>query len=222
MAYIKTVWVDETPDTTPVKYKITDDTAGVVAGSATIELVTPVTPGTPINAQRLNHLETGVFNNDAAITALQVRTTTLEAVKVPALDARLDALEDRRVVGLWRHTSWDGDAKSASTKYLIPITQFARTQTIWPILPSTGILTLQVRLSATWATIDAGSYLYLGGVDLDLDDAIRQLSIVGQVPNRPLDACGWIWAFPSGDLALLTGPTAPAAVTIEIMGYTRA
>ena len=54
--YEPTVWVNETPQTTPIKYKITDDSAGVVAASAKIELVTPVTPGTPVDATRLNKI----------------------------------------------------------------------------------------------------------------------------------------------------------------------
>ena len=58
--YEPTVWVNETPQTTPVKFKITDDTEGVLANSAKIELVTPVTPGTPLDATRMNKIEQGI------------------------------------------------------------------------------------------------------------------------------------------------------------------
>jgi hypothetical protein len=60
MPYTKTAWADEVPASSPVKYKITDDVEGVLADSAKIELVTSVTPGTPLNADNLNHLEDGV------------------------------------------------------------------------------------------------------------------------------------------------------------------
>jgi hypothetical protein len=60
MTYTPTVWANETPASSPVKFKITDDVGGVLANSAKIELVTSVTPGTPVNATNLNKLEAGV------------------------------------------------------------------------------------------------------------------------------------------------------------------
>lgn len=68
--YEPTVWVNETPQTTPIKYKITDDSAGVVAASAKIELVTPITPGTPVDATRLNKIEQGIKAASDAVDAL--------------------------------------------------------------------------------------------------------------------------------------------------------
>ena len=58
--YTKTVWEDEVPVTTPVKYEITGDVEGTISESAQIAIVTDVTQGTPINATNLNHLEDGV------------------------------------------------------------------------------------------------------------------------------------------------------------------
>jgi len=60
MAYVKTTWADEVPNSSPVKYQIIDDINGELGGSATIELVTGVTAGTPLNATNLNHLEDGL------------------------------------------------------------------------------------------------------------------------------------------------------------------
>lgn len=57
MPYTKTTWTDEVPASTPVKYVITDDVLGEVAGSATIALVTSVTPGTALNAANFNKIE---------------------------------------------------------------------------------------------------------------------------------------------------------------------
>ena len=58
--YTPTTWVDEIPVSSPVKYKITDDTGGVIANSAKIETVTEITAGTAVNAANLNKLESGV------------------------------------------------------------------------------------------------------------------------------------------------------------------
>ena len=76
MAYTKTVWTDELPAATPIKYKMTDDTDGVVAGSAIIEVLTSVTAGTPVNAANLNHLETGVYNAQVAADAASTAAGT--------------------------------------------------------------------------------------------------------------------------------------------------
>lgn len=76
MTYVKTTWVDELPASLPVKYKLTDDTDGVIANSTKIELVTSVTSGTPVNASNLNHLETGVYNAQTAADAAQATANT--------------------------------------------------------------------------------------------------------------------------------------------------
>jgi hypothetical protein len=61
MPYTPTLWVDEVPASTPVKYVITDDVDGEIAGSATIAPVTTIdTTGTPVNAANLNKLEEGL------------------------------------------------------------------------------------------------------------------------------------------------------------------
>ena len=70
MSYSPTTWVNEVPGTTPLKYKITDDVGGVVADSAKIELVTTVTPGTPINAANLNKIEAELVALDTAVAAM--------------------------------------------------------------------------------------------------------------------------------------------------------
>jgi len=68
--YEKTEWENEVPQSTPVKFKITDDTEGVLANSAKIELVTPVTPGTPLDATRMNKIEQGILDAGNAVDAL--------------------------------------------------------------------------------------------------------------------------------------------------------
>lgn len=97
MAYTKTVWTDELPATTPIKYLVTDDTDGVVAESATIEVLTSVTAGTPVNAANLNHIETGIYNAqvaaDAASTAAGTALSTAEAAQVTASAAQATADE---------------------------------------------------------------------------------------------------------------------------------
>jgi len=60
MPYVKQEWTDEAPSSTPIEYKISQDADGDIAANATIEIVTPVSPGSPVNAARLNHMEEGI------------------------------------------------------------------------------------------------------------------------------------------------------------------
>jgi hypothetical protein len=69
MAYTPTTWTNDTPASSPVKYIITDDSAGVVAASATIAPVTSITPGTPINATNLNNIENGIVTLESDLAA---------------------------------------------------------------------------------------------------------------------------------------------------------
>jgi hypothetical protein len=72
MPYVPTNWTDEVPATTPVKYRISQASSGDVATDATIELVTSVIPGTPLNAENMNKQE------DAILLAVE----TAEAAEV--------------------------------------------------------------------------------------------------------------------------------------------
>ena len=58
--YSPTTWEDETPASSPVKYQIIDDVKGHVGDSATIAPVTSITPGTPVNATKLQKVEDGL------------------------------------------------------------------------------------------------------------------------------------------------------------------
>jgi hypothetical protein len=60
MAYIPVVWTNEVPNGLPLRYKITDFDGTVLAEGAMIELLNALTPGTPVNATNLNHIEQGV------------------------------------------------------------------------------------------------------------------------------------------------------------------
>jgi hypothetical protein len=60
MPYIPTVWSNETPASTPIKYTITDDDLGEIAASATIAAATSITPGTPLDSTNLNKMEEGI------------------------------------------------------------------------------------------------------------------------------------------------------------------
>jgi hypothetical protein len=78
-AYIKTLWEDEVPATTPVKYAITDDDLTVITDSATIEVVTSIEAGTPLNATNLNHAEDGIEAAQAAADAAQADADAAQA-----------------------------------------------------------------------------------------------------------------------------------------------
>jgi hypothetical protein len=71
MPYVPTVWEDEVPDSSPVKYKLEDDTAGVLGASVEITTVTDITPGTPLNASKMNKIEAGIEAAQAAAEAAQ-------------------------------------------------------------------------------------------------------------------------------------------------------
>lgn len=97
MPYTPTEWVDEVPTGT-VKYEIVDDVNGVIAESATIQIVTPVTAGTPINATNLNKLEAAMESAVAQVdetnalvvlaeTAATSAQTAAENAELAALDA---------------------------------------------------------------------------------------------------------------------------------------
>ena len=59
--YTPTTWVDEVPASSPLKYAITGDVEGEISASAQIDLATAITtPGTPLNATNLNHIEQGL------------------------------------------------------------------------------------------------------------------------------------------------------------------
>jgi len=76
MVYSPTTWTDEVLGATPAKYVITDDTAGEIAASATIDLATAPTPGTPVDATHLNNIEDGIvtLESDLASTAADLVT----------------------------------------------------------------------------------------------------------------------------------------------------
>jgi hypothetical protein len=69
MPYTKQQWTDEAPQEL-VRYSINDDVAGEVAASAEIAVVSSVTAGSPVNAERLNYMEDGIeAAHDAADAA---------------------------------------------------------------------------------------------------------------------------------------------------------
>jgi hypothetical protein len=71
--YTPTVWEDEIPGETPVKYVITGDN-----DDCTIELKTAPTAGTPVNASNLNHIENG-------LVAIEERTKIYASRRVGAV-----------------------------------------------------------------------------------------------------------------------------------------
>ena len=60
MTYTPTSWSDEVPASSPVKYNIKTSGGTPIYTDVQIEVNTSVTPGTPLNASNLNHIETGI------------------------------------------------------------------------------------------------------------------------------------------------------------------
>ncbi len=147
MTYTPTTWIDEVPGETPVKFVITDDVEGEIAGSATIELATAPLTGTPYNAANLNHLEQGLVDVEAAtvpaiLTAkgdLAVASAVGAAAVLNAGDAGDYLIPDSAETpglkwsplithGLWTSENWDdprwpeagwSSAHQADTTYLV-------------------------------------------------------------------------------------------------------
>lgn len=65
MTYSPTTWVDETPTTTPVLYNIKDNLGNIIQANVQLEVASAITPGTPLNATNLNHIENGVAALDS-------------------------------------------------------------------------------------------------------------------------------------------------------------
>lgn len=104
MAYTPTTWVDELPATTPVKYKISQAADGDIATNATIAVVTSITPGTPLNAANLNHMEQGIKSvTDDVVTVksdmidVQADVATLVATAEDSAPAIFTAYGDLKV-----------------------------------------------------------------------------------------------------------------------------
>lgn len=75
--YTKTVWTDEVPAETPVKYRITEG-ASIIHEEAVIEPATDITPGTPITAANLNNMEEGIDALDTLMVSASRETIYLK------------------------------------------------------------------------------------------------------------------------------------------------
>ena len=62
MTYVATVWEDEVPTTSPVLYNIKDSLGNILQANVQLEVASAITPGTPLNAVNLNHIEQGIAN----------------------------------------------------------------------------------------------------------------------------------------------------------------
>jgi uncharacterized membrane protein len=65
MTYAPTNWTDFVPTTTPIKYKISQDSDGDIATDAEIVMVTAYTAGVAVDAANLNKIETELAVLDA-------------------------------------------------------------------------------------------------------------------------------------------------------------
>ena len=84
-SYTPTTWENEAPNGDP-KYSITETGGAVIATAATIEMINDVTPGTPVNAANMNHVEQGVVNaqqtaNEAIAAAAAAQESASSAVQ---------------------------------------------------------------------------------------------------------------------------------------------
>ena len=104
MPYTPTVWTDEVPASTPVKYKITDDSSGIIANSAKIELVTSVTAGTALNAANFNKLEAAVEDAVTIAESTQNDLSALELIAALVLGRQGGSSTDWNTAGTTNYT----------------------------------------------------------------------------------------------------------------------
>jgi hypothetical protein len=232
MAYSPTTWEDEVPDSTPVKYTITDDTAGEIAASATIDLATaPTTSGTPINAANLNHIEQGIADVEAA-TVPDILTAKGDLVSASAADtaeilnvgaagtylipdsSEASGLKWAAMIthGLYTSTSWDGDAITKDTTYTINAASVFST-------PAAAKMLL-INIGAQWASLNLGAeHIFI----CNPAAAVIQKGFIVLTPKyQAVDdfAAGWVPLDSSGQFAVRsTGTYSPTHVYINIIAY---
>ncbi|HZW02868.1 MAG TPA: hypothetical protein VFF68_03005 [Anaerolineaceae bacterium] len=113
MSYTPTNWENEVPQQTPVLYTIKLADGTIIEDDVVIELKTPVTAGTPVNAANLNKIEQGLATADAVAAAAAVTAAAAQedadAANLPIGTSRLvdgavttakigtDSVDDTRV-----------------------------------------------------------------------------------------------------------------------------
>jgi hypothetical protein len=161
MPYTKTTWLDEVPATSPIKYKISQASSGDVATDATIELVTSVTEGTPINAVNLNKIEAGIEDAQATADAAVVKPTNPTTTSVlQQTTAGVTSL--RAIKQTVQRQLADGDTDVDSTilsYFFIPSTlngmNLVRAQAMVLTSGTTGATTIQIKNQTKYPSNDS-------------------------------------------------------------------
>lgn len=238
MTYVKTVWTDEVPAATPVKYKLTDDSAGVIANSAKIELVTSVISGTPINAANLNHLEDGVETAQTDATAAQATANGAIAKSIVTtlgdlLYATASSVLTRLGIGAngtylaavagqpqwltptvflrWENAAYNGDAIAVGT-YTVNIADWITT---YPN-PAPGWKAAVVKISARWPAAGDSSTIDVRNSAGNVYVTCRSL-----VANYFIDGFGIVPLDSSGNFKIVVAGANTNAVYIDVMGLIR-
>lgn len=228
--YSPTTWTNETPAASPVKYKITDDSSGVLANSAKIEVVTSVTAGTPLNATNFNKIEQGIVSvetkantaitnaataqsaaNAAQVSASAANTKaiTATATATEALSA-VNALYIQRFVPIFLPslTNYNGASVSVGS-YLTYLSE-------WDLMGSslpTNVIAILLIVSVKWSSNNIGNYLSINSSGNDYG-VVRPLNTSFYTDAQvivPVDA---------GHITVnVGGAAAPTNVYIKIAGY---
>lgn len=192
MAYTQTNWQNEAPSG-PLRFSIHGDVEGVISDSAEIVLVTPTTPGTPMNAANLNHMEQGIADAHTLAAAAQSTANSKLLLTTPG-------------VSPWTNASYNGGAVVAGTY------TFATANAFNAAIPATakGIF---VYLSATWASASAGNIACLRPTGSGANGA----RVRAQTANFPMEIGPvFVPCNASFDLQVVGNTT---ALLIEVWGY---
>jgi hypothetical protein len=229
--YTPTTWVDEIPASTPVKYVITDDTVGPVASSATIEVATAITSGTPLNATNLNNIESGITTaqataNDAIPKSLVTTIGDLIYATASGVLARLGIGANGTYLAAvagqpqwltpsvflrWQNAAYNGNAIVVGT-YTVNIADWIAS---YPN-PTPGWKAAVIKMSARWAAASDGSTIDVRNSAGDVYVTCRSL-----VANYFMDGFGIVPLDSSGNFKICVYGANTNAVYINVMGLIR-
>jgi hypothetical protein len=162
MPYTPTVWSDEVPTSTPIKYKISQASDGDVCTDATIEIVTAVTAGTAVNAANLNKHETAI---ESAVALAELSVYKTVQLQITGAEQNVDTVSG--IGYFFVPLIMDGMKLSRATAMVITA-------------GTTNATTIQVRNLTKYASNDAlstaisiasaGTVATAGTVNLSYDD----------------------------------------------------
>ena len=228
--YTPVTWSDEVPQTNPVQFNIKDSNGNILYANCKIEVATTITtPGTPVNAANLNHIETGiqVAQNDAnakidlGILAHQGSVINASSPGVAAELTIGNPGQVLTVVGnspVWdtniklfattqTNASWQGSSKTVQT-YIFTANSFNAN------IP-TNARALIMTISAKWAAAADASMINIH----EPNTGGNGIVVRAVAANIFQDNTGIVGLDSGGNLNIQVANVGPTAVYLDCWGY---